>query len=155
MPEWDDMTPNHQYVLLGAATGLRSMMAPAMLSRAESVHPVARTLLHAAAAGELVADKLSGIPGRIEPGPLVGRILIGAIAGGVFAQRVSRQPAMGALLGAAGAVAGAFAGYHARRVITTSVGLPDLPVALAEDLLAITVARLAIEPRTAGVTARI
>lgn len=34
----------------------------------------------------------------------------------------------------------AVAGYHARRALTQQAGLPDLPVALAEDMLAITAA---------------
>jgi uncharacterized membrane protein len=130
--------------LIGAATGLRTMMAPAALSRARHVHPAARALLLAAAAGELVADKLPGIPNRIEPGPLLGRITTGAIAGGVLARRNRRSAAAGALLGGAAAAAGAVAGYHARRALTQEAGLPDLPVALAEDMLAITAARRAM-----------
>jgi hypothetical protein len=45
------------------------------------------------------------------------------------------------LLGGLGALGGAFAGYHARRALVHSAGLPDLAVALAEDLGAILLAR--------------
>jgi uncharacterized membrane protein len=149
--------------LLGAATGLRSTIAPAMLSRAHTVPPAVRTVLHAAAAGELVADKLPGMPSRLEPGPLVARFVIGALAGGVLAGR-DRAAAVdgavppsavlvgavlrGAVLGAAGALAGAFAGYHARRALTHGAGLPDLPVAVIEDTIAIAAARHATGSRS-------
>jgi uncharacterized membrane protein len=130
--------------LIGAATGLRTMMAPAALSRARRVHPVTRAMLQAAAAGELIADKLPWIPDRIEAGPLLGRVATGAVAGAVLARRNRRSAAAGALLGGAAAAAGAIAGYHARRVIAQESGLPDLPIALAEDVLAITAARRAV-----------
>jgi uncharacterized membrane protein len=43
----------------------------------------------------------------------------------------------GALLGAIGAVAGSYLGYFARSRITGKFGLPDLPVALVEDVICI------------------
>jgi uncharacterized membrane protein len=44
---------------------------------------------------------------------------------------------LGAALGAIGAVTGAYAGYHARTRTVGVLKLPDVPVALAEDLLTI------------------
>lgn len=133
--------------LIGAATGSRSMMAPVALARAGSVAPAARIVLQAAAAGELIADKLPGMPSRLETGPLLSRVAIGAVAGSILAVRNRRQPLAGAVLGAAGAVAGAHAGYHARRFLTATIGMPDLPVAIAEDMLAIAAARRATDTR--------
>ena len=43
----------------------------------------------------------------------------------------------GALLGAIGAVAGSYLGYFARSRITGNFSLPDLPVALVEDVICI------------------
>ena len=43
----------------------------------------------------------------------------------------------GVLLGAIGAIAGSFLGYFARSRITGNFGLPDLPVALVEDVICI------------------
>jgi uncharacterized membrane protein len=42
------------------------------------------------------------------------------------------------MLGAIGAVAGSYGGYYARSGIETATGLPDLPVALGEDTVALT-----------------
>jgi uncharacterized membrane protein len=43
----------------------------------------------------------------------------------------------GVLLGLIGAALGAFAGFMIRRDVVESVGCPDWPVALAEDILTI------------------
>jgi uncharacterized membrane protein len=101
-------------------------------------------LLQLAAAGEMIVDKLPTTPDRIAPGPLAGRVLLGA-ASGFGATRLSgASTTRGALLGGLGAIAGAYAGYHARRALVRTVGLPDLAVALAEDLAAIVLARRAL-----------
>jgi uncharacterized membrane protein len=44
---------------------------------------------------------------------------------------------IGAILGVLGAIAGAFAGYEIRHRLVQVFGLPDLGVALAEDIVAI------------------
>lgn len=140
---------------LGAASGLRSMAAPSQLSRHlagaapnAAPGPVAeflarkpvRSLLQIAALGEMIADKLPGIPDRIEPGPLVGRALLGGAAGGVCARINGESGGLGAVVGGVAAVVGAFAGYHVRRALVHDVGLPDLPVALCEDAVALLLA---------------
>ena len=152
------MSPLLHCAALGAATGLRSMAAPSQLSRALGppgarrrrgavadllARPATRSLLQVALLGELVADKLPGIPDRIEPGPLLGRALVGALAGAVLARRDGEPAALGAVAGAGAAVLAACAGYAARRALTRGAGLPDLPVALCEDVLAVATARAA------------
>jgi uncharacterized membrane protein len=132
--------------LLGAATGMRSMVAPAMLSRTGSGPRTVSVMLQAAAAGEMVADKLPGIPSRLEPQPLLARLVIGAFAGGIAARRSRGSGAAGALVGAAGALTGALIGYQARRLLTHEAGLPDPPVALVEDMVAIALAHRALRP---------
>jgi uncharacterized membrane protein len=53
------------------------------------------------------------------------------------------RPALGALLGAAGAVAGTLGGFRARARLARAFGR-DLPAALVEDAVAIAVAVLAV-----------
>jgi uncharacterized membrane protein len=142
---------------IGAASGLRSLAGPSQLSRelagehrrrarrgpvgAFLADPRTYRTLQAAAAGEMVADKLPVIPARTEFGPLLGRAVLGALAGGMVARLGGRSPLLGAVLGGAGAVLGANAGYQARRALTRRADLPDLPVALCEDFLAVALAR--------------
>jgi uncharacterized membrane protein len=95
-------------------------------------------LLDLSAAGELVMDKMPVVPPRIERGPLIGRAVLGGLAGGIVAGSSRASVPVGALLGAAGAVAGSYGGYYARAGIKQATGLPDLPVALGEDAIALT-----------------
>lgn len=144
---------------LGAASGLRSMAAPSQLSRhlagtTPNAAPgavgeflargPAPSLLQIAALGEMVADKLPGIPDRIEHGPLAGRAFFGSTAGGLCARIHGESMWRGAIVGGIAAVMGAFAGYYVRRALVHGVGLPDLPVALCEDVLALVLARGAL-----------
>lgn len=143
---------------LGAVTGLRSMMGAAVVARELSArdlprrrprHPAARLerwltqpavarSLELLALGEIIADKLPGIPPRITTGPLVGRAVIagvlGLLAGG------DRRMA-GSVVGAGSAVAAAFAGWWARREGVRATYLPDAALAVAEDAVALGVGR--------------
>jgi uncharacterized membrane protein/uncharacterized protein (UPF0548 family) len=133
---------------LGVLAGMRSMSAPALvsrrlarepgppgsgLSRALSRRSVSR-VLRVLALGELVADKLPWIPARVKPAPLVGRVLSGALVGATAA--VGRHGARwgGAALGAVAALASSWAFYSLRRVATQRLRVPDTVVALAEDV---------------------
>ncbi len=87
-------------------------------------------------AGEIVGDKLPKTPSRLDPGPLFGRALFGGLCGAALCLDADESSALGAVIGAASAVASAFAFYHLRHTLTTDIGLPDFPVALAEDALA-------------------
>lgn len=138
-------------VLLGSVAGLRTMTAPALvcwgahlgwLSLAHSplsfmtsmVSLVIFTLL---AAGELIGDKLPKTPSRLSIFPLAARSVFGALCGAALGVTAGASLVLTALLGSLGAVAGAFAGYHIRRALTTRGGMADLPIALLEDLVAI------------------
>jgi uncharacterized membrane protein len=81
---------------------------------------------------ELIADKLPFIPNRTSPGSLIARVLISAVSG----MALCGLPA-GPVLGALGGIAGAFAGFHARRYFVKNLHLPDIFVALVEDFIAI------------------
>jgi uncharacterized membrane protein len=137
--------------LIGGVCGLRSMTGPAIVcwgarlgwlqldgSKLAFLHnPISLVVFTLLAIGELVADKLSFIPSRTQPGPLVVRILFGALCGAALAWTAGGGWLPCAILGGLGAVAGAFAGYRIRRWLTVGRGLPDLPIALIEDIVAI------------------
>jgi uncharacterized membrane protein len=89
------------------------------------------------AVGELIADKTPKIPRRTAAMPLATRIVLGGLCGAAFAIAGSAPVWMGCLLGGLGAVFGAYGGYFARRAATAEGRLPDLPVALFEDLIAV------------------
>jgi len=144
-------------LLLGIAAGLRSMTPLAALARQQQAAPrsagwtrwpllrsrAGRAVLQAAWLGELVVDKLPGIPPRIHPGPLGGRIMIGMLAG--LAAGSERHGAgakvAGAVTGGLGAIVGAYGGYHVRTLVTETTDLPDTPVALVGDAAAAALAR--------------
>jgi uncharacterized membrane protein len=89
------------------------------------------------AAGELIADKLSFTPSRLSAGPLGGRLVLGALCGSVL-QGVSHQSlVIGAVLGAVGGLLGSYLGFTLRKWLVTKGNLPDLVVALTEDVIAI------------------
>ena len=131
---------------LGAVAGMRCFSAPAFLSLLKArkgMAPVARALsskagtrtLSVLALGELVGDKLPGVPARIEPPALTSRILSGGLVGAVVARR-EKQPVLGlVLLGAAAAVASSFAFYSLRRFATQRLHVPKDLAGLLEDAL--------------------
>ncbi len=137
--------------LIGCVCGLRSMGGPAVVcwaarfgwlsldsSKLGFLHnPISLWVFTALAVGELIADKLPSVPARTTPGPLVIRFLVGAMCGTALCLSGGVSFLLGAVLGGVGAVAGSYAGYHLRRWLTGDKGLPDLAVALAEDVVAI------------------
>jgi uncharacterized membrane protein len=149
------MSPYTAAFGLGFVAGLRSQTPLALLSQAAVRHPdrvagtpfhwLARppvaTLLALAAAGELVADKLPFLPDRIAPGPLLGRLLFGALAGTVAcAQRRGALP-LGAVLGAVGGFVGSHIGYRFRGLLTRRLKLPALVAGLTEDSVTLALGR--------------
>lgn len=138
-------------LLIGCVAGLRSMMAPAILCAAaylQWVHlegtPFAffgwsamLWIFTLAAIGELIYDKLPVARARTEPLGLVTRAITGGLCGAALTASERQNLVVGALLGAIGGVAGAFAGYNIRHGIVTHVRLPDFVVAVIEDLLAL------------------
>lgn len=137
--------------LIGTVAGMRSMTAPAIVSRVARAagipvdksgvdflhNPVIPRVMSILAIGEVIADKLPFIPSRITPFPLVTRAISGAVSGAALCSSKKRSPVMGAVFGAAGAVAGSYAAYALRKRIVKGLHVPDTIVALAEDALAI------------------
>jgi uncharacterized membrane protein len=143
---------------LGLVSGLRTLQGLAWLSRhlasrrpargAVTVerwlaNPVVARGLAAAAGLELAGDKHPRAPDRIRPSALLGRAVAGAAVGSVAAGR-GREVA-GAAIGAGSAAVGAFAGWFLRREAGRVTSLPDAALALAEDALAVAVARRLVQ----------
>ncbi len=86
---------------------------------------------------ELVADKLPRTPNRTAPPGLIARIVMGGLTGACIAAGAAQGVFIGALLGAVGGIAGCFLGYRARSGLVHALGIRDIYVALAEDIVAI------------------
>jgi uncharacterized membrane protein len=122
--------------LVGALSGSRSMLGPAMV--ANTAMPAAlRPIVGLMAVGEMAADKDPRIPSRTQPVPLAGRIVTGALTAAAIAPHGRGLRAAAA--GAAGAVWGTYALFHARRLATTRFGVPNAVAGLVEDALAVAV----------------
>jgi uncharacterized membrane protein len=129
-------------VLLGAATGLRGGIAVAtMTARSDPSLPAifrqpwTRRILVAAAAGELVVDKLPATPSRLEPAGLTSRLVMGALAAGLFARTRQARWLPAAAIGASTAAVSAKVGHDVRARLAQHA--PDPAVAVAEDAVAI------------------
>jgi uncharacterized membrane protein len=137
--------------LLGFLAGLRSMTPLAVVAwgaRLGWLHldrtpltflgsAAAAYLLTALMLAELVADKLPRTPSRTQPGPFIGRIVTGGLAGAALLGGTGGLLPLGAILGALGAVAGTLGGYRARTGLVRMLGVPDYVIALAEDAVAV------------------
>ena len=140
--------------LLGIVAGMRSQLPLAMLAVAAGRSDFAKTTgrpwnllrtrpvllgLGGSAVGEIVVDKLPVVPSRLAPAPLAGRTAFGGVAGAAVATNARGSVALGAGIGALGALAGSYAGYHARTYLARATGRPDALWAVLEDALAIAV----------------
>jgi uncharacterized membrane protein len=137
--------------LIGVIGGLRTMTAPAVVAWATNRHwlnlynsPLAFMGSTAAVAvftllalGELVIDKLPSTPNRTTLAGLIGRTVLGGLSGAGVAVAGSQSIAVGAILGVAGAIAGAFGGYEVRKRLVRALKVPDFVIALLEDAVAI------------------
>jgi uncharacterized membrane protein len=137
--------------LVGVIAGLRTMTAPAVVAWAANRHwlnllssPLAFMGSTAAVAvftvlalGELVVDKLPSTPNRTRLLGLIGRSVFGGLSGAAVAASGAQSITPGAVLGVAGAIAGAFAGYEVRRRLVRALKVPDFVIALLEDVVAI------------------
>src|ERR1700730_19322548 len=109
--------------LIGVIAGLRTLMAPTVVSWAASLgwlkregggpafltHPATRYILSVLALGELVNDKLPKPPSRKVPPQFIARIVTGALSGAALG--ASRQALIGGLIaGAVGAGVGSLGG---------------------------------------------
>lgn len=142
--------------LIGFVSGQRSMLGPAAASwatRCDALQakdtpmafmasPSVANTLAFLAAGELVADKLPFIPSRKSPPAFAARIASGTLAGATVGASDNLM-FTAALAGAAGAVAGTLGGSSLRAWLADTFQC-DLPAALLEDAVAITLALTAV-----------
>jgi uncharacterized membrane protein len=136
---------------IGVVAGLRALTAPAVVAWAIhlqwlDLHDSPLSFLGSTAAvvvltllalGELVTDKLPSTPSRLDLPPLTARIVLGGLTGAILAAAHSQSFVLGCLLGAVGALAGAFAGYTVRSRLVRALGVPDPVIACLEDLVAV------------------
>jgi uncharacterized membrane protein len=136
---------------IGVVTGLRCMTAPAVVAWAAhlgwiNLHGSPLAFMGSAwavgiftlgALGEFVADQLPTTPARTAALGLTARIVIGLLTGACLGVAGGASYWLGALVGAIGAIAGAFGGYQARVRLVRGLHVPDAAIAIPEDLVAI------------------
>lgn len=136
---------------VGVVTGLRCMTAPAVVAWAAhlgwihlSGSPLAFMgsswavgIFTVGALGEFVGDQLPTTPARTAALGLTARIVIGLLTGACLAVAGGASYWLGAVIGAIGAIAGAFGGYQARVRLVRGLHVPDAAIAIPEDLVAI------------------
>jgi uncharacterized membrane protein len=135
--------------LIGLVAGMRAMTAPAAISWAARMGrlPLSGSglsflgyawtpwIFTLAAVAELISDQLPSTPSRTVPVQFGTRIVMGALCGAAVTANVgSLLP--GAVVGAAGAVAGTLGGRAFRARLAAAFG-SDRPAALIEDAVAI------------------
>jgi len=137
-------------LLIGVVAGLRALTPPAVVAWGAALnwlpvdgtwaqwvgHPITVTVLTILLVVELVTDQLPSTPPRTVTPQFAARILTGAFAGAVIGAGFHYTfSSIGA--GVIGAVLGTLGGYQARRRLVEANGGRDLPVALAEDVIAV------------------
>jgi uncharacterized membrane protein len=162
-PAPDSLGDVGRMVTLGVAAGLRTVLPLALLARHLQDEgpdiadggwvldvltlPWSSRILIAGSAFEIVADKLPFVRSRVEPLPLIGRVMAGGTASALTSLAEGRSSDRGALYGSLGAVLGSVAGYWVRTRVASALPLPALSglvVALAEDALAFMLSRRAV-----------
>jgi len=130
---------------LAALSGARTMMGPVFAARDSERWRRARPWIVGAAAGELLIDKIPGIPDRTAaPGLLPRAMMGGAVAVVSRPTPDARSAVFAAALGAAAAVAGAFITFELRRRLTRRLGgygIANLVSGAIEDGLVIAAGR--------------
>jgi uncharacterized membrane protein/uncharacterized protein (UPF0548 family) len=155
-------SPLARALLLGAVAGLRSQLPMALLGleshrgrfdpgrnwlgrRLATPAGVAAAVL--ASVGEFVGDKLPAIPDRTRPGPAIGRVAVGTLAGAAVYQDADRPVAYGAAVGAVAAAGSTLALARMRAALGRRTQLPDPVWGVVEDALALTLGLLAVRSR--------
>ena len=144
-------------LIIGFATGLRSMTTPAVVAWAAYLgrlslgttflsfmaSPIAVGIFTLFAIGEYIADLLPNTPNRTGAVGLIARFITGSFAGICLATATGNSVAFGLLSGFA-AIGGAFVGYYARTGLVKSLGVKDAYIAIPEDVVAIGLALTAV-----------
>jgi uncharacterized membrane protein len=141
-----------QAIGLGAVSGMRATIAPAVASHYLSMHPnpaLSRTALRFVqspvtaivtkllTAAEITGDKIPGGPNRIILPQLAARIVSGAFVGATIFKANRQSIVQGMLLGGASALAATFASYYLRKYIDKLPHVKDQVTGAFEDALAL------------------
>lgn len=136
---------------VGFTAGLRSLTPPAVVTWAAHLgwlnlnnsplafmgSIIAVVTFSLLAIFELIGDLRPSTPKRTAPVPLVARIVTGALCGACLCAAMNQSLIIGAILGGAGGIIGAFAGYQIRRKLVAALNVKDSFIAVLEDLVAI------------------
>jgi uncharacterized membrane protein len=137
-------------LLIGVVAGLRALTPPAVVAWGAALgwlpldgtwaqwvgHPITVVVLTILLVVELVTDQLPSTPPRTVPLQFAARMVTGAFAGAVIGAGWHYTfSSIGA--GVVGAVLGTMGGFQARHRLVAANGGRDLPVALAEDAIAV------------------
>jgi len=136
---------------IGFTAGLRALTPPAVVAWAAYLgwlnlentplafmgSIIAVAIFSLLAVLELIGDVRPSTGKRTAPVPLIARILMGGLCGACLCAASHQSLTVGAVLGAVGAVIGAFAGYGIRRKLVSALNVKDLFIALLEDLVTI------------------
>jgi uncharacterized membrane protein len=98
---------------------------------------IALVLFTIGAASEYVTDQLPSTPARTVPMQFSARIVSGGFSAAGLALAAGQPVALGIALGIVGAIAGTLGGYHARRGLVRGLKVPDIAIAVPEDIIAI------------------
>lgn len=135
---------------LGTVAGIRSLVAPVLLSEELSkidplrlkssplrylqAGPVAAGLKFLAA-GELAGDKLPQIPDRTTLPSLLVRTGSGALVGAALFSANNDQPLKGALIGGLAALAATYGSFYLRQALNKYGEVPNVISGLLEDAM--------------------
>ncbi len=86
---------------------------------------------------EYVTDQLPSTPARTVPMQLGARLVMGSFAGACLAIAGGASLWLGVFCAALGVLVGTFGGYRTRMGLVRSLRVPDIAVAIPEDLIAI------------------
>jgi uncharacterized membrane protein len=98
---------------LGAMSGIRVTGGPAALAAQDG--GLLREVIALLVAGEMIVDKTSFVGNRIDPLPLAGRALMGALVGSVIARQKRTNIILGAASGATAAIVAAHVAFRLRQ----------------------------------------
>ena len=136
---------------IGIVSGLRAFTGPAAVAWAAHLGWItlsgtalafmgstwALVILTILAVIEYVTDQLPSTPARTVPVQLGARLVMGMLAGACLAMAGGASLWLGAICAALGVLVGTFGGYRARTGLVKSLKVPDIAVAIPEDLIAI------------------
>jgi len=137
---------------MGMIAGMRSMAAPAIVSdylaqrpwrgliglpfSLLSVRKISQ-VLKLFALGEMIGDKIPGVPHRISFPALLGRGLSGIVVGATVGAVRGNNRNISAIAGGLAAIAAAYGSYHLRIAASKHLQVPDPVIGAVEDALVI------------------